>query len=147
MPNDQLDLADAPEELQFGKLNHIEPATKIFFYQHKDADGDIVEGSDIFACKEQEAGMYGRFHKLIGVGEGKLYRQTILDECKKRGITKNKLVPINIIKEILQMAFDAELNAARGKKSRPKYQNVKWDPSVEMHPNAEEIKRSFVPPQ
>lgn len=59
------------------KFNKIDPPRKTFFYQQKDEEGDVLANSEIFACYEQEAGMFGKFHKLIGVGDGMHYYETV----------------------------------------------------------------------
>jgi len=75
MSNPNLDAA--PQELNFVKFSRVEQPKKIFFYQKKDDEGDVIIDSEIFACHEQEAGMFGKFHKLIGVGDGKTYYESL----------------------------------------------------------------------
>lgn len=97
------------------KFELLEKPQRVFFYQRRDADGDILEDSPIFACNEQEAAMTGRFSKQIGSSDGRAYYETLL-RC---GVKKGHLIPLSRAKSILQAAFDAELEVARGHKVRP----------------------------
>lgn len=66
-------LEEPGKDLEYVKFTRIETPRTIFFYKRKDAEGDEIEDSDVFACYEQEAGRFGKFHKLVGVGDGKAY--------------------------------------------------------------------------
>lgn len=76
MTNPALD-ADNGSELEFVRLQVVEPAKKTFFYQKKNGDGDVDPDSAVFACTEQEAGLFGRHHKLIGSSDGTAYQKSI----------------------------------------------------------------------
>jgi hypothetical protein len=183
MSNQYLD--EAPQQLDFVKFARVEQPSKIFFYQRKDEDGDTITDSPIFACKEQEAGMFGKFHKLVGVGDGRAYYESLktakvkeicgtcggakfieqmveeegkmvkkqhpCDTCKGFGTVEKTLrsgmvIPVAEAKRVLQEAFDAELEAARGKKDRPVYRNVSFDDTIMRHKNGKNIMDSFNPP-
>lgn len=66
-------LSEPGQELEYVKFTRIEKPRRIFFYKLKDTDGDVIEDSPLIACYEQEAGMFGQFHKLLGVGDGMAY--------------------------------------------------------------------------
>lgn len=138
--NTELEATD-PKDLEFVKLNQLERPQRTFFYQRRDGDGDVVEDSEIFACHEQEAGLFGKFHKLIGVGDGTTYFNYVKSHMPKKG----ELISINKAQEILKEAFAAELAVARGNKTRPKYNNVHFDTTILNHPNAQKIIDNFNP--
>lgn len=173
-------LAEPGKELEYVKFSRIEQPSKVFFYKKKDGEGDIIEDSEIFACKEQEAGMFGKFHKLIGVGDGKTYYATLknakvtevcykcmgsktveqaisnpvdgktimerkpCEACNGLGNTQKTLragmvIPVSEARRVLQEAFDAELEGARGKKEKPVYQHVSIDDTILRHKNSAKI--------
>ena len=123
------EVTGAVEDLQLVKLQQIERPKKTFFYEKEDGE--------VFACNEQEAALFGRNYRLIGVSDGTAYN----DFIKNSGIKKNQVIPIQQAREILQGAFEAELAQARGKKERPQLQNVHFDTSFPMQQRA-----TFVPP-
>jgi hypothetical protein len=135
---------ETPDESRLVSMVNIEKARRVFFYQKKDEDGDVMAGTPIIACYEQEAGMYGKFHKLIAVGDGQAYRKSLL-EC---GVKTGQTITAGEAKKILQAAFDAELAAAKanGKKVRPQYQAVHFDDTILRHRNARNIMDNFSPP-
>lgn len=66
-----------PLELEWVKFARIERPRPVYFYKQKDTDGDVIEDSPLMACREQEAGMFGQFHKLVGVGDGVAYYESL----------------------------------------------------------------------
>lgn len=125
------------------KFEIIERPRPVFFYQRRDADGDVMEDSPIFACYEQEAAMVAKFNKQIGSSDGTTYYNYL----KNSGLKKGQLVPRSQAAKILQAAFDAELAVARGKKKRAHYSNVSFDESITRHRNARSIIDGFNPPE
>lgn len=178
-------LGDVPQQdVEYVKFVRAETPRKVFFYQRKDTEGDIIADSPIFACYEQEAGMYGKFHKMVGVGTGEAFyaylkNAKVTEICPgcggakvvEQAVTKNgktvfekipcakcngmgtheKLLRANMIisvaesKRILQAAWDAEWEIAKGKKDKPVYQNVSFDDTIKQHKNAKSIMDSFNP--
>lgn len=132
------------EELQHVKMQNIESARTVFFYQRKDADGDVIAESEVFACYEQEAGLYGKHHKLIAVGDGQAYRKTLIDS----GIKPGQVITAAAGRDLLHLAFANELAAAKlsGNRRRPNYQNVHFDDTILRHKNGKQIMDGFVPP-
>lgn len=66
-------LSEPGQELEYVKFTRVEKPRRVFFYKAKDIEGDIIEDSPLMACYEQEAGMFGQLHKLVGVGDGMAY--------------------------------------------------------------------------
>lgn len=136
-------LSEPPVEIEYVKFQNLEKPRKTFFYQRKDADGDVFEDAPIFACYEQEAGLYGKFHKMIGVSDGTAYYNSL----KTSGVKPGQVITVQKAREILKTAFDAELKAARGHKERPVYKNIIFDDSIMRHKNGRSIMESFNPPE
>lgn len=124
LPNEE------PRELEFVKLNQLEPARKTFFYEKPDGE--------VFACYEHEAALFGKFHKLLGVSDGKTYR----DYVRNSGVKRGEMISIEKAREILKGAFEAEFQAAKGKFERPVLDNVHFDSSFPV-----EQRSTFIPPK
>lgn len=138
MFNHEMDAIE-PQELEMVKFQGPEKAVRVWFYQRKDTNGDVFEDAPIIACHEQEAAMFGKFHKLIGIGDGVIYFNHIRDSGLKKGTFVDKAVA----QRVLQEAFDKELEAARGKRGlSPKYTAVHFDNSF-----PEEQRPGFTPPR
>lgn len=95
-------------------FNFIEKPHKTFFYQRKDGS--------IFACSEKEASQMDKFYEQVGVSDGVAYVEVLASA----GFTKGQEVSDEVIKDILQRAFDAELASARGNKEKPKSFQKEW---------------------
>lgn len=110
-------------------VHQLEPAQKTFFYEKP--DGNII------ACHETEAALFGKNYRMIGVSDGRAFREVL----RQAGF-KGDVLPADKAKEILAAAFAAELNVARGNFVKPKRRNVHFD---ESYP--EEQRVAFVPPR
>lgn len=106
-----------PQKLEYVEFKRVEVPQKTWFYQKPDGE--------IFACKEQEATWSGKKFKMIGVGDGKVYA----DYLKKCGVSIGQVITAKRSKEILDGAFKAELEAARGHLERPRASEILWGDS------------------
>lgn len=130
-----LDGIEAAPPISHLIFQRIEKPTKIFFYERiKDnmfgpEMKDVFIGDSpqdpVFACKEQEAAMLhmpqnaGKFRQ-IGVGDGRAYYQSLAN-C---GVQPGQRIPVEQGRKILQDAFKAELEVARGHHEMPQYEYV-----------------------
>lgn len=110
-------------------VHQLEPAKKTFFYEKP--------SGEIFACGEQEAALFGKNYRQIGVSDGATFRTYMRKAGFKGDVLEREKAQL-----LLKEAFDAELEVARGHFERPKLNNVHFD---ESYP--EEQRASFVPPR
>lgn len=152
MPNDLLNLQEEAPPVEYVRIyKAFDRPQMTYFYRQKDSDGEAIEGGQVFACNEQEAGQFGKFHKFIGSSDGTTYVNTLREFCQKNKIGPNTRIPIARAQEAVKAAFDAELAVAiKNKKTkqarRPHYKNVFFDDTIRRHPQGKAIMDSFIPP-
>lgn len=130
-PLDTTSMDDLGEAPSGGSVagHQVEPAKKTFFYEKPDGE--------IFACGNDEAALFGRNYRLVGVSNGMKYRDHIRQHVKK-----GKVYSPEEARKILLDAFDLELAEARGHLERPQMNNVSFDASFPP-----EQRSSFTPPR
>lgn len=146
MANTQLASVEPAPPIEYGKLNVIEKPQTTFFYRRlKDnfasqssKDIDEITGrqeNNIFSCYEQQAAKLDpRKFEQIGVSDGTTYVHFI----KESGIRAGQLYPITKIREVLNGAFNAELEKAWGNFRRPVYHEGHFGGASEGTRNIEE---------
>jgi hypothetical protein len=112
---------------------------RFFFYKRLTDD-------KVFCWTEAEADlMLKSSHKvilrLIGVSNGTAYSKSI-QNC---GVKIGQVIPVKRAQEILNAAYEAELESARGNFDDPDPQNVHFDDTVRRHRNAKSIIQGFNP--
>lgn len=121
--NNELAQAEEAPSLEYVTFKGAESPKKTFFYElieHRNYSGyiDSPENNQaqIIAVSENEAATLNQNKwRQVGVGDGSHYAKTI-QNC---GVRKGERIPIERARKIMQDAFDAELQAARGHYERP----------------------------
>ncbi len=129
-----MDFQEPVQDIEYVKFKAIEPPKKTFFYERQ--NGEII------ACNNDEAANLMRSShkhliKQVGVSDGTAYSNFL----RNSGVKMNQIIPIAQAKELLDGAFKAELEAARGHFERPYYNPVTFDASFPVEQRA-----SFSPP-
>lgn len=79
--------------------------------------------------------------RLLGVSDGSAYAKSIR-EC---GVRIGQVIPVKKAQDILNSAWAAELEAAKGHFDEPDPQNIHFDDTVRRHRNAKSIIQGFNP--
>jgi hypothetical protein len=95
-------------------FQQIEQPKKTFFFEKKDGT--------VFAVGEREAVNLVKKRKLIGVSDGKKFVEVL----RSAKLMHGDVVEESVYKDLLQRAFNAELEAARGKIELPVENNLSW---------------------
>lgn len=147
MFNANLETVEAPpplEECTF-QTRHLMRVGRTFFYQRRNDDGEVF--GEVFACNPREADLLSRnIHKghyiQLGVGDGKAFVAYI----RNCGVRDGQRIPVPRADEILKGAWEAEFEAAKGKKRQARNDSLyKFiDPSMLKAPNGAATARDFV---
>jgi hypothetical protein len=120
--NTELSQAEPAPELEYVTFKGAETPVKVFFYERLTPQGPSGfiampgDKSDIIAVSENEAAsMSTAKWRQVGVGDGKKYAESIMN-C---GVGRGQRIPLEQARKILKAAFNAELEASRGKYERP----------------------------
>lgn len=141
----ELEQIEPAPPIEYTMFRQLEPPKEVFFYERVSDQfsentneyagigiGDSPQGAEkIFACSEQEAAWLHRNenkgkYRQIGHSDGKTY----YDVIKNSGLRPGSRVPIQQVRELLQKAFQAELEVARGKLKEPRLRTVITDGTV-----------------
>lgn len=79
--------------------------------------------------------------RLLGVSDGSAYAKSIR-EC---GVKVGQVIPVKRAQDILNNAWAAELESAKGHFDDPDPQNIHFDDTVRRHRNAKSIIQGFNP--
>lgn len=114
MSNPELESTPAPEEVEFVKLNRIEPPHWHWFYQRLALDGELDQYGQpkeypVFSCGEQEAAALDkRLYRQLGASDGKAYFEHL-----RKNIKPDTSYPKKEAQRILHEAFNLELEVAK----------------------------------
>lgn len=132
MFNAELESTEVPAPISEATVNVIEKPKPIFFFQRVDEDGAPI--GEPFATHELEGEqLLKRLHKrpiYLGWSDGTEYARIL----KEEGLIKGKKFPVEKAQQILNKAFKAEFERAKGNKTRrPRPSHAHFDASFFRH--------------
>lgn len=133
IPNHMLQARPKHSESNPGRMQQ-------FFFYKRLTDEKILcftEGEADFMMKSSHRVIL----RQLGVSDGSAYSKYI-KEC---GMRSGQRIPRKKAQEILDGAFNAELEAAKGHYREPDPQNIHFDDTVKRHKNARSIIQGFNP--
>lgn len=126
-----------PEHIDYVKMRPIPPKVPHWFYERE--DGSVIDVDEETAFAIEKDVQRSRKLRRYGFSDG----TACFEYLKNCGFKPGQEVEYEKAKEIQKAAYDAEVEAGKGKWRRPRHKAGHFDSSITNHQNADSIMRSF----